>query len=288
MVDILQENMELIVRINNHEFTRYHFGYELWKPYLYPLRASNGLSLLADAPTDHRHHHGIWFGHGRVNEIDFWQERHNSGKIVQRTLEVSGSGSDTASISTSNEWIAPDGSHILNDTRNFTFYTTPPEARYFDVQISLEAPTSLPVTLHPTNEAGLPHIRPAEPLSVKGGGTLVNAEGKRSERETYKQRSNWIDCSGKLGRIECGIAIFNHPDNPEHPTSWFTRDYGPLSPNFGFFREDPLIITPDEPLQLAYRILIHIGNVTEGKVAEHWSNFERECRKLVMISPSRG
>jgi hypothetical protein len=275
MVELQEENGQLIIRIGGQEYTRYQFGPPRWKPFLYPLRAVNGLSLLADAPTDHRHHHGIWVGHGRVDETDFWLERYTSGKIVHTRFGEIVNGKQKGSFTAHNDWVAPDGTVLLTDTRTFTFYADPTEARSVDFEILLRPPTEKPVTLYPTNEAGLPHVRVAEGLTVKTGGTLTNAEGKKNERETYKQRSAWVDCSGKLGRITCGIALFNHPNNPEHPTPWFTRDYGPFSPNYGLFQEDPIVITPDEPLNLKYRIYSHTGDVTEGRVAEAWEAYSQ-------------
>lgn len=266
MVEILEENGQLIVRISGQEYARYAFGPTRWKPYLYPLRASNGLSLLADAPTDHRHHHGFWVGHGRVDDVDCWLERHNSGRIVHKKFENVTSGEDVGGFTEICEWTAPSGSVVLTDTRTFTFYETPVDARIFDFEIVLRAANQTPVTLHPTNEAGIPHIRVAEGLSVKTGGTLTNAEGKKNERGTYRQRSPWLDCSGKLGRLNCGIALFDHPNNPDYPTPWFTRDYGPFSPNYGLFQEDPIVIAPRRPLRLRYRIYTHSGDVTEGNV----------------------
>ncbi len=277
MVEILEQPGQLIVRIGGKEYTRYQYsGTEsgTWKPFLYPIRAANGLSLVADAPTDHRHHHGIWMGHGRVNESDFWLERHNAGRIVQQSFSVDITADESsANLNTRNNWIDSAGVTQLIDERVFTFYESPIENRWFDITISLIAPGSETVLLHPTNEAGLPHIRVAEGLTVKTGGTLTNAEGKLNERGTYRQPSNWMDCSGKLGRIECGIAVFDHPDNPVHPTPWFTRDYGPFSPNYGFFEEDPIEIVPDIPLALKYRIYSHTGNCETGGVQEAWEAF---------------
>ncbi len=284
MVEISEENGQLIVRIGGQEFTRYQFGLPRWKPYLYPLRAANGLSLLADAPTDHRHHHGLWVGHGRIDDADFWLERHNSGKIVHKAFENLVTAGTTASFTATNDWTAASGEVMLKDARTFTFYDEPTEGRAFDFEIVLHSPDTRSVTLHPSNEAGLPHVRLAEGLAVKTGGTLTNAEGKQNERGTYKQRSPWLDCSGKLGRLACGIAVFDHPDNPDHPTPWFTRDYGTFAPNYGFFQEDPIVITPEEPLRLRYRIYTHAGDVQEGKVAEAWQTYAASASRSGLVA----
>src|SRR5437763_11145840 len=122
MVEISEDNGQLIITIGGQEYTRYQFGPPRWKPYLFPLRAANGLSLLADSPTDHRHHHGIWVGHGRVDDDDFWLERHTSGKIVPTRVAEIASGKKQAHFTAENDWIAPDGTVRLRDTRTYTYY----------------------------------------------------------------------------------------------------------------------------------------------------------------------
>ncbi len=276
MVDILQEAGHLIVRIGGQEYARYAYGIALWKPYLHPLRAANGLSFLADSPLDHRHHHGFWVGHGRVDDTDFWLERHNSGRIVHQSFAPFTQDETTGGFTETCAWTATSGKVILHDTRTFTFYESSAEARHFDFEIILSAPTEATVTLAPTNQAGIPHLRVAEGLTARSGGTMTNAAGQKNERETYKQSSPWVDCSGTLGRLKCGIAVFDHPYNPGFPTPWFTRDYGPISPNFGFFREDPLEIAADTPLRLRYRIYTHSGDAVEGRVAEAWEAYRAE------------
>lgn len=273
MVEIREESAQLVIRIGGQEYTRYQFGAPHKKPFLYPIRAANGLSLVANEPNDHRHHHGIWIGHGRVNGDDFWLERTTSGRIVHAGFDHLESGGDEGIFTARNEWISAAGVTALTDTRTFTFYEQPSADRVFDLDLTLFAPAGQVVELHPTNEAGLPCIRIAEGITSKKGGKITNSDGGVNERGTYKKRAAWIDCSGRLGRQDCGIAIFDHPENPAFPTNWFTRDYGPIAPNYGFFQEDPIVITPEAPLRLRYRFYTHIGDVESGRVAEAWEAY---------------
>ena len=283
MVEIREESDQLVIRIGGKEVTRYQFGVPHWKPFLYPIRAANGLSFVANEPNDHRHHHGIWIGHGRVNGDDFWLERPTSGRIVHLGFDhLETSGNDQAAFTARNAWISNTGATSLTDTRTWTFYEQPDADRIFDLDLTLFAPDGQIVDLHPTNEAGLPSVRIAEGITPKTGGKITNAEGGANERGTYKKRSAWVDCSGRLGRQDCGIAIFDHPENPHFPTNWFTRDYGPIAPNYGFFQEDPIRITPETPLRLRYRFYTHIGDVESGHVAEAWETYRAG------VDPHRG
>src|SRR5579875_1317708 len=142
MVEIIEEGAQLVIRIGEQEFARYNFGSNLWKPYLYPIRAANGLSLVADAPVDHRHHHGFWVGHGRVNGLDFWQERHNSGRIVHRSFEKVVSGGELGSFTEKCDWISPTGDVVLTDTRTFAFHDTHPMHAYSTLRSCCEHQTT--------------------------------------------------------------------------------------------------------------------------------------------------
>ncbi|HLV81954.1 MAG TPA: PmoA family protein [Chthonomonadaceae bacterium] len=279
MVEIIEESGQLVVRVGGQEYARYQYGPANWKPYLYPLRAANGAPLLANAPVDHRNHHGIWFGHGRVDDYDFWLERLGAGRIAHKKFENLTGGGEVGSFTEQCEWIAPSGSVVLTDTRTFTFYETPPEARVFDIEIVLRAPAQTTVTLSPTNEAGLPCIRPAEGLAVRSGGVLTNSEGKHSEKEVRGQRAAWLDSSGKLGKHACGIAVFDHPQNPDYPTPWFARDYGPFAPNAALYAEEPILLSPRKPLRLRYRVYTHSGDVTEGRVRDAWEEYRDSAQR---------
>ena len=46
--------------------------------------------------------------------------------------------------------------------------------------------------------------------------THLNSEGKRN-RECEQQRARWCNVERPFGQETFGIAIFDHPDNPNHP-----------------------------------------------------------------------
>ena len=86
-----------------------------------------------------------------------------------------------------------------------------------------------------TKESTLPGVRLAERLTVNGGGRMVNSRGQVGEAECFGRPAEWVDHSVTRNGVYWktyteGIAIFDHPGNPHHPTVWFTRDYGPQSP----------------------------------------------------------
>jgi hypothetical protein len=110
-------------------------------------------------------------------------------------------------------------------------------------------------------------------LSVKSGGTLVNAEGKTGEKETWGVASPWCDYSGKRGGVTEGIAILQHPRNRWFPAKWFTRDYGFFSPTpMNWLKDGHLEMAKGEMLTLRYRVVVHTG---DAKTAGIKRIFER-------------
>jgi len=81
-----------------------------------------------------------------------------------------------------------------------------------------------------------------------------------------------------------GIAIFDHPKNPRHPTWWHVRDYGLFAANpFGihdFEKKSPgsgdLKVEPNGSVTFRYRLYVHEGNHEQGKVEERFSQYTKE------------
>ena len=120
-------------------------------------------------------------------------------------------------------------------------------------------------------------VRIAADLSVKNGGTMVNAEGATGEKDTFGKPSPWMDYSGKRGEFHEGLAVMQHPSNPGYPSPWFTRDYGFISPTPMYWPANgtETSFKKGETLRLRYRVLVHGGTSEEAKVAELFENYKK-------------
>jgi hypothetical protein len=109
----------------------------------------------------------------------------------------------------------------------------------------------------------------AADLSVINGGTMINAEGLKSEKDTFGKRSPWIDFYGRRGEATEGLAIMQHPKNPWYPSPWFTRDYGFMSPTPMYWPQNgtDTQMKKGEILMLRYRVLVHAGTNVETDIA---------------------
>jgi hypothetical protein len=296
-------------RVGKEVVTRYHIGEKVAKPYFWPLFAANGSAVTRAWPmekagpgdsTDHPHQKSAWFCHGDVipegielkqkvkgvEGVDFWSEAPGHGRIVCAKVGEPKNGKDHASVVTKNEWRSADGVKILDETRVISLYVLG-DSRLYVLDIDLLA-SAAPITFGDTKEGSMgvrvnDEIREAPPKGAKGGhGFPTNADGKSGEKAIWGERSKWCDYSGTIDGKVAGIAIFDDPSN-KYPAAWHTRGYGLMAANpFGRDKSgfpatkgqsDLVKLAKGEHLKLRYGILVHDGDVKDGKVAEAFEKF---------------
>ena len=158
--------------------------------------------------------------------------------------------------------------------RRITITAPSEELRLIDFEITLEPLTDIEILK--TNHA-LFSARMVPELSVKSGGTLINAESREGEKETWGVPSPWCDYSGTHDGKTEGLAIFQHPDNRWYPAPWFTRDYGFFSPTPMYWLEDDRLDLPQgQTLTLRYRVVVHSGNADDAQIATLFNTYKSE------------
>ena len=293
-VQITQLDDRLRIEINGALFTEYHFK-NATRPYLYPILGPDDLPMTRDWPMkeaeneekDHKHHRSLWFDHGEMNGVDFWSEEPRAGKTVHDEFTEIKSGRESGIIRSKNKYVAPDGKVVCTDDRTLRIYNRRDE-RLFDFDITLHASDG-DLTFGDTKE-GMMAMRLNETMRQgpnkfnkgKPTGHIVNSEGVR-DGETWGKRAAWCDYYGPVNGKIVGVAIFDHPQNPRHPTSWHVRDYGLFAANpFGLhdFEKKPagagdLKVSAGQSVTFRYRFYIHRGDEKEGKVAQHYAEYAK-------------
>lgn len=286
----LEENGKgrIDVFIDQQFFTTYNFGPECQRPYFHPVvgpfratitRAFPIIQGVAGETTDHPHHKGIYVAHGDVNMVDNWTDEQSSGYTLHRGFDVISSGIVYGHIVAQSDWVTSDKQEVLlTETREIKFYNVG-TSRLMDVNVNLTA-LSEDVLFGDTKEGGILSVRVASSMDVARGGTLENSFGGINENEVWGKRAHWCDYSGLVNNNVVGIALFDHNKNFRHPTYWHSRNYGLMTANpFGLsvfegseFNGDYNLCAGDS-LRFRYRIYIHKGDATAGKVAEKYHNY---------------
>ena len=278
------------VEIDGALFTEYHYQ-NAARPYLYPVIGPGGASMTRDwpmvkttnEPTDHVHHKGLWFAHGDINGIDFWSEQKQFGKTAHQKFLQLTSGSKEGVIRSLNSWIGPTGVVVCTDERTIRFHADK-EIRQIDYEITLIASQG-ELKLGDTKE-GTMAIRLPATMSVSGPnaqGHILNSEGVR-DGATWGKRAKWVDYSGPVNGKTMGVALFDHPKNPRHPTWWHVRTYGLFAANplgAHYFEKQPagagdLKLAAGERVTFRYRFVFHAGAAQEVRLEESYAAYCRE------------
>ncbi len=284
-VTLTKKDDRVTVEINGRLFTEYRFK-EPQRPFFYPVIGPTGVPVIRHWPMsngpneahDHPHHKSLWYTHGAVNGVDFWAD--DKGKIVHDRFTEVTSGPQVGVLTSQNNWVAPNGELVCTDTRTHRFYNTP-SAQMMDFEVTIHASNGQ-VTMGDTKEGSM-GIRLAPPLRLKGEvgkGHIINSEGQ-TDGDTWGKRAKWCDYYGPLNDEVVGVAIFDHPSNPRHPTWWHVRDYGLYAANpFGIhdFEKKPagtgdLVIPAGESVTFKYRFYIHKGDAKQGDVANRYAEY---------------
>lgn len=292
-------------RVGSELVGRYNFGSEVAKPYMWPLNAPGGVPVTRAWPmlkgqpgetTDHVHQKSMWFCHGdvipegidlkhkikNIAGVDYWSEVKGHGQIVCTRVSTPTTAGSHGQVVTQNEWRTADGVKIMDETRTISLRNLG-SARLFVFDIDLHA-SVCPITFGDTKEGSF-GVRINDQLRERGGkGKLTGAGGQSGEVNIWGRRSPWNDYSGPVDGKIAGVAMFDHPSNP-HPACWHSRGYGLLAANpFGRAKSgfsamkgnSELVKLPKGAhLKLRYGLLVHTGDVNEGKVAEHFAEFAK-------------
>ena len=265
---------------NENLFTTYHVGpishenATTRRPYFYPVNGSDGISLTElgkphDPTGSHAHHYSLWIAHANIDGADFWSEK--GGLICHEQFELMEDGPIFARLIQKNRWIIQGETKLL-ERRILTFYDTPEDFRLMDVDLELSANGSKPVELVKT-PFGFLAARVAQSMTAfDGGGEIINSNGQRNEQYAHWKRAQWIDQSGPIAQDKWGgIALMDHPDNPDHPTQWHCRNDGWAGASFNLNKS--WIILPGTPLKLKYRVHLHKYDALGGEVARRYEEY---------------
>lgn len=291
----------LRIEIHGQLFTEYVFK-DTPRPYCYPLLGPGGLPMTRNWPMkavegedrDHPHHRSLWFTHGAVNGHDFWSESGKFGRVVHQAFAEVKSGPKEGVIRSRNHWIAADGTLVGSDERVLRVFARPDTERLFDFEVTLKAGDK-EIVLGDTKEGSMA-IRLAEtmrltksaakgePKGTRGDGHIVNSEGVR-DGDTWGKRAAWCDYHGPVEGRTVGVAIFDHPSNPRHPTWWHVRDYGLFAANpFGQHDFEKLAdktagdlrVPAGQSVTFRYRFYLHQGDEQQARVAGRYAEYLKE------------
>lgn len=285
-VALNDDGSTLALTLPDGEFSAYHFGTDVVRPYLWPLygpgqrRVTRNYPMedTGDEERDHPHHRSLWTAYGEVNDTDDWSEEEGHGFIRHQSFENQEQGPVFGGFTARSIWTSSDKKPVLDEVRTVRLYNVGIEQRLLDYEVTLTANYG-DVVFGDTKEAGIISIRVASSMDGVRGGTIENANGGRGESDCWGKHSAWCDYSGTVEGETLGIAVLNHPDNSNGEPRWHVRDYGlmgtnPLA-NGSFTGEEGQAVTLEsgQSLHYRYRVYIHRGDAGHSDVAAVYRGF---------------
>jgi hypothetical protein len=295
---------QIEVTIDGKPFTTYYFDPAIAKPYLMPLRTASGSVVTRDFPVKNDaskgnpkasafepHQRPLYFGHGDMDGLDFWQEPtfdhyysdhgHQAyGHMILKSIEQASTVGDPATIRARFTLNDPSNRVIAEETQSFTFRGDS-QTRVIDCEFVLYA-TAGPLDIGDTKE-GTFGIRLAPELSAPLG-QMLNSNGAKGEKAIWGKPADWVDYEGMISGKPVGIAVFDSPSSFRHPTTWHARAYGLFAANpFGAreFTGDPSkdgswSVPEGKSVTFRYRVLIHEGEFGPAEISAAYSKYASE------------
>lgn len=312
---VAERDRRVDVLVDGQLFTAYRWPDSLAKPVLFPIHSAGGQPVTRGFPleprqaerVDHPHQVGLWFNHGDLNGVDFWNnsqarsagERAKMGRVRHQAIEQADGGAGVGVLRVALDWVMPDGSIALHERAQHRFFAGPGR-RAIDRDSSLTAGSVRAVFTD--NKEGLFAVRVARALEQPSGTpvALVEADGSpgrprlddtgltglyRSSEglegdAVWGSRARWVALSGRIGGEDLVLLMLDHPGNPGHPGHWHARGYGLFATNplgagaFTNGRERlDLGLEPGEAVRFRHRLVILSRTFSAAEADAEWRSF---------------
>ena len=306
------------VFIGDKLFTSYCYPADIEKPFLFPVYAPNGAVVTRGYPlaprkaerVDHPHHIGLWFNHGNVNGLDFWNNssaipanrKDQYGHISVQKIVMAESGKK-GTLEVVSNWDDNKGKTILVEKTTYIFSgdkngwtidhistltavadtatITDNKEGMFAIRVdrAFEMPSKDNVIY--TDEKGIPTtVKATDNTGVTG--MYASSNGKTGDA-VWGTRNDWVVLNGIKDNVKIGFGIFDNPKNPGYPAFAHARGYGLFSVNnLGAKSYDPkaqqivIKLVKGQSIKLMHRFFIEAGaELTPENAVKIFTDFSK-------------
>jgi hypothetical protein len=281
-LQIVMDVNSVVMRVGDVPLARYRYSGVPFKPYVEELFTPSGSNLLLDAPSDHLHHHALMFAVA-VDGSNFWEETPTAGKQEHggfaEVLIAEHGGWPSAGFSERVHWISSVGQGVLTERRTIeACHVGDLAATVLIWRSELAVPKgkrSMTLTGSHYFGLGMRFVR-----SMDNTGEFFNAAGQEGtvfRGEEKLVQADWCAYTATAEGNTVTVAMFGHPNNARHPTTWFmmARPFAYLSATVGL-HADVLTIPAGKPLVLRYAVAAWDGRPEKERVGQVYQRILRD------------
>lgn len=246
------------------------------RAYIHPIVAPDRQGVLTeDTPSHHPWQHGLYVGLNDVNGIGFWMEglhekyKDTDGTFHPHPITQIKTDKNQATWTVISDWHSPQGNTMLTETQAWTLtdYNTA-----YDLDITWSLKAHIDLTFGQYAYGGL-FLR--MPYHKEKGGEAINSEGQ-TNNEAETKRARWVSVSMPIeGRNDwAGIAMLDHPTNPEHPNPW--RVDGQLGIVPSRCIDTAWTLPQNQTATNRYRLHVFCGRTNTDHIETQWQTFAKQ------------
>jgi hypothetical protein len=204
-----------------------------------------------------------------VNDVNFWEERANSGHQVQRQLELR-----TGELTQELDWTAPGDKVLLRECRTVKIHRDSDlPATLLTWRSRLQSKENVTLTGHHYFGLGMRFAANMDKI-----GKFINSANAAGEVVRSDERlvcAKWCAYTDR----KTTVSIFDDPDNLRHPARMFTMatPFAYLSATLNLWKE-ALLLQPDKPLELRYGVAVWDGEQTAEQIEQLYRRWLQEIK----------
>ena len=253
--------------------------------YIHPVYGLDGEVLTEDFPGDHRHHRGIFWawhelliGAQKVGDgwsiEDFSMDVHNA-KILKTESALAALKVEV--LWKSPHWTDAQGRQkpFIKETTAISVHRASQDFRKIDFRINLLALADGVRIGGADNEKAYGGF--SARIRLPKGIRFTCRDGEVEPVRLPVEAGPWLDFSGhfrKQGEIS-GLAILCHRSLPRYPPQWILRRKRSMQ-NAVYPGREPVLLSREKPVVLRYRLIVHRGKLTQGKLDQLQAQYNAE------------
>ncbi len=245
------------------------------RPFIHPLLAPDGDGELTEnEPAHHLWQHGLYVGLNAINGVGFWTEGRiaasasKDGAFHPQPLAPPTLEGNEARWRVVTDWQKPGGASLLTETQEWRFED---QADTLVLDLAWTLTATVDVVFGQYDYGGLFLRMPWRPDTR---GAVLTSEDANTQEAAEGKRARWVALAMPLpNRLHglAGVALLDHPSNPEHPVPWRVDNNLGIAPSRCIAGEWRL--ARGDATCSRYRVFANTGNINRDRVNAEWGRF---------------